>query len=216
MPTALIQPVPQFNFTITMWDVPTNSGAASVLTSVGSALLDVAAQLLFGAFSEVQGLDVDIEFESFQEGGLNTRPHHFFKAAKFHNLILKRGTTFNTAIWDWHNQVVSGNTKVRKSGMVVLYDRGGPNLLGAGLPGLDRIPTAAWMFENGLPERIQGPTLNAKGNEIAIESLEIKHEGLRRMSPSMIPGFVDINSALGTAAAASAAGAMAGGAALLS
>src|SRR5262245_48008022 len=138
MSTSIVQPATQFNFTVTMWDAPENSDFSSIATSVGTALLDVASQALFGAFSEVQGLNADIEVETYQEGGLSTRPHRFFKAAKVGNLTLKRGVTLNTAIWDWHEQVVTGTKKVRKSGLVVLFDRGGPNLLGAGIPGLDR------------------------------------------------------------------------------
>lgn len=216
MPTSIVQPVPQFNFMVTMWDTPASSDTTSVLTAVASAALDVASQILFGAFSEVTGLNADIEIESYQEGGLNTQPRKFFKNAKYHNLSLKHGVTFNTAIWDWYQQVLTSKKKIRKSGMVVLLDRGGPNLVGAGLPGLDKLPVAAWMFDNGLPERIQGPTLNAKTNEIAIETLEISHEGLIRMSPGMIPGLADISSLIGAAAGLGAAGTLAGGAALLS
>src|SRR5271157_1520908 len=43
---------------------------------------------------------------------------------------------------------------------------------------LTRLPIAIWSFSNGLPEKLQGPGLNAKSNEIAIETLEIAHEGL--------------------------------------
>lgn len=214
MSIPLIQPVPQFNFTVTLWDSPTQD-ANSLLTSVASAAINVATQFLFGAFSEIQGLNADIEIETYQEGGRNTRPHRFFKLAKYQNLILKHGVTSSTAIWDWHEQVRTGVKKVRKNGMIILYDRGGPNLVGAGLPGLDRIPTAAWTFDNALPERIQGPTLNAKSNEIAIETLEMSHEQLQRLSLSMIPGFSELNSALGSALGAGASGALAGAAAAL-
>lgn len=215
MPTALVQPATQFNFTITLWDAPQDASAESVVTGLATGLLDVGGQLLFGAFSEVQGLQQDIEVETYQEGGLNNRPHRFFKAAKYQNLTFKRGVTLNTSIADWHAQVVTGTKKVRKSGMVMLMDRGGPNLTGFALPGLDRLPVAAWIFSNGLPERIQGPTLNAKSNEIAIESMEISHEGLSRVSLSMIPGFTDINSAIQGAAALGASGVAAVGAALV-
>jgi phage tail-like protein len=210
----IIQPVPQFNFTVTMWDAPAQNDTGSILTSVASAAIDLVSQFFFGAFSEIQGLNADIEIETYQEGGQNTRPHRFFKHSKYQNLILKHGVTSSTAMWDWHEQVRTGVKKVRKNGMIILYDRGGPNLVGAGLPGLDRIPTAAWTFDNALPERVQGPTLNAKSNEIAIETLEMSHEQLQRLSLSMIPGFADINSALGGLAGAGAAGAMAGAAAL--
>ncbi|WNO11499.1 phage tail protein [Teredinibacter sp. KSP-S5-2] len=210
MTTALIQPAPQFNFSVVLWDTPQSTEFGDIATSVGSALIDIGSQMLFGAFNEVQGLDSDVEVETYQEGGLNKHPHRFYSKGKYRNLTLKRGCSFNTSMWDWHNQVIAGKQKLRKSGIVILFDRGGPNLVQAGLPFLDRMPVSAWMFDNGLPERITGPQLNAKGNEIAIESMEISHEGLVRLSPSLIPGFADINSALGGLAAAGAAAAVAG------
>lgn len=218
MTVGLIQPVPNFNFTITMWDVPVDpvtdkNALGATLTSVASAALDLLGTTIFGAFAEAQGIDSDLEIETYQEGGLNTQPHRFFKHTKYQNLVLKKGVTSNAAIWDWHNQIVSNKKKVRKSGVLVLYERGGLNLVGAGLPGLDRMPAAIWMFNNGLPERVHGPSLNAKGNEIAIETLEISHEGLQRVSPSMIPGLSDINSALGGAVGLGSAGAGAAAAA---
>jgi phage tail-like protein len=92
---------------------------------------------------------------------------------------------------------------VRKNGIVLLTDRGGgataltdgPTALG--LPGLDKLPVAVWFFRNALPEKLQGPSLNAKSNEIAIETLELAHEGLYRMGPSMIPGIGDVADLIG-------------------
>jgi hypothetical protein len=56
------------------------------------------------------------------------------------------------------------------------------------VPLLDRTPVAIWQFTDGLPEKLVGPSLNAKGNDIAIESLEIAHEGLIRLSPVQVSG----------------------------
>ena len=105
----------------------------------------------------------------------------------------------------------------------MLYERNGLDLTGraaravtgnpvagAGLPLIDRTPVAMWMFHRGLPERVKGPQLNAKGNEVAIETLEISHEGLQRMSLSMIPGIANLNAALGATIGLGAAGAGAG------
>ncbi len=211
----IFEPAPNFNFTVTMWDVSKNDDdGIGVGTSLLSAAISLGGSLLFGAFSEVQGIDADLELETYQEGGFNTRPHKFMKYTKYQNLVLKKGVTNSAAIWDWHNQVVSNNQIVRKSGLVTLYERNGLGLAGAGLPGIDRTPVCMWMFTNGLPERVRGPQLNAKGNEIAIETLEISHEGLQRLSLSMIPGLSDISAALGEAVGLGAAAAEAGVSAL--
>jgi phage tail-like protein len=166
---------------------------------------NLAAQFIFGGFSECQGLNCELETETYQEGGRNDAPHRLVKWAKPSNLVLKHGVTFNPGIWDWYAQVLNGGTpQNRKNGMIMLLDRGGPGLVGGGLPGLDRTPIAVWTFQNGLPEKVQGPTLNAKGNEIAIETLEISHEGLQRVSASMIPGLGDVGGAIGGAVAGAA------------
>ena len=55
------------------------------------------------------------------------------------------------------------------------------------LDGFDHKAVAGWFFSNALPERLTGPVLNARGNEVAIETLELSHEGLLRLS-SLPPG----------------------------
>ena len=98
---------------------------------------------------------------------------------------------------------ISQKAPKRKNGFILLTDRGtgvsaafgGPTSLG--LPLLDKLPIAVWFFQNGLPEKLQGPGLNAKTNEIAIETLEIAHEGLVRLGPAMIPGVGDALAGLG-------------------
>lgn len=178
----LFQPAPNFNFTVSMWDAD-----ASLLGQIAGAVVSA----ILGGFQEVQGLQAEFDVDSYNEGGRNDSPHRFLKWTKYPNLVFKSGVTFNPSLWDWYRGNATGTGKrTRKNGIIMLMDRGGPNLVGAGLPGLDRIPVAAWTFTNGYPEKLQGPGLNARGNEIAIETLEISHEGLERVSPTMIPGGV--------------------------
>jgi len=208
MPNALFNPAPGFDFWVTMWEVqgPDYFGdllpgaAGSAIAGVASALVSVGSSFLFGTFSEINGLDSRIELEDYQQGGDNATPRRFFQHGSYPELVLKRGMTFDTSIADWYYQVKAGaRARIRKDGIVLLMDRGGPNVTGLGLPGLDRVPVAGWIFHRAIPKRIVGPTLNAKGNEIAIETLELAHEGLDRLSPSLIPGFADFSAALGGA-----------------
>jgi phage tail-like protein len=55
------------------------------------------------------------------------------------------------------------------------------------LESLDHTAKAGWFFTNALPDRLVGPGLNARGNEIAIESLELSHEGLFRLPVGNLP-----------------------------
>lgn len=212
----LIQPTTVFNFMVNMWDVqgPTVLGidTAHPAAAAAGAVANLASQALLGAFSEVSGLDAETDVETYDEGGRNYSPHRFYTRAKFQNLTLKRGITPNPDLWDWHHQVAYAqqSTRIRKSGIIILFDRGGVPV-GVPLPAnLGRIPVAAWYFERGLPVRMQGPSLDAKRNEIAIETLEIAHEGIRRVSPAMIPGMGDLSAAFGGLVGAAVGGAVAG------
>lgn len=195
----LVNPVPVFDFTVILMNVTPGSG----LTPVPGAAAGVASAALTGTFAEVSGLNAEMETEEYREGGLNTGPHKFIKWGKYPNLVFKRGVTPNTDLWDWYYQVLYGDQAVlRKNGIVVLTDRSAaaagavlPSI--PGLTGLGRLPIAVWSFSNGLPEKLQGPGLNAKSNEIAIETLEITHEGLTRLGPAMVPGIGDAMASVG-------------------
>ena len=196
----LVNPVPVFDFTVILMDATPSSG----LTAVLGAAAGVASAALTGTFAEVSGLNAEMETEEYREGGRNTGPHKFVKWGKYPNLVCKRGVTPNTDLWDWYYQVLYGDQSVlRKNGIVVLTDRTAAGAGGAvlaaipGLTGLGRLPIAAWSFSNGLPEKLQGPGLNAKSNEIAIETLEIAHEGLTRLGPAMVPGIGDAMASVG-------------------
>jgi phage tail-like protein len=201
---SLVNPVPVFDFTVILTDATPSSGLGAVIGAVAG----VASAALTGTFAEVSGLNAEMETEEYREGGRNTGPHKFIKWGKYPNLVFKRGVTPNTDLWDWYYQVLYGNQAVlRKNGLIVLTDRsaaGSPTgVLSAvpGLTGLGRLPIAVWSFVNGLPEKLQGPGLNAKSNEIAIETLEIAHEGLTRLGPAMVPGVGDVLGAVGGVAA---------------
>ena len=188
----LVNPVPVFDFTVVMMDARPESSAG--LTDLVGAGVGLAKSAILGSFAEVSGLNAEMETEEYREGGSNAAPHKFIKWGKYPNLVFKRGMTANADIWDWYYQVIYKTANpVRKDGLVLLTDRGpgapGGSPAPLGLPGPDRLPVAAWFFRSALPERLQGPQLNAKSNEIAIETLELVHEGLYRLGPSMLPGI---------------------------
>jgi phage tail-like protein len=198
----VLNPVPVFDFNVFMMDAKPDSSFG--LTDLPGAAVGLAKSALFGSFAEASGLNAEMEIEEYREGGNNTGPHKFIKWGRYPNLVFQRGVTPNTDIWDWYYAVLyRSRNPVRKNGIVVLTDRGsgvsalagGPTSLG--LPGLDRAPVAIWFFRNALPERLHGPQLNAKSNEIAIETLELAHEGLYRLGPAVIPGVGDALASVG-------------------
>jgi phage tail-like protein len=207
MPDVLVQPALAYNFWVLLWEVqgPGLFGAqpptATERFAIGlaSGVLSAVSQALFGAFSDATGLNSNLEVETYQEGGNNGAALKFPKWGKYDNIVLKRGVTPRTSLWDWHEQIVTGAEPVlRKSGLIILFDRGGP-VDGAASAGLARIPLAAWYLDNAFPEKVTGPTLDARSNTVAVESVELVHEGLHRVSPSMIPGGADVMSSFGGA-----------------
>ena len=160
----LMNPVPVFDFTVFLMDAKPIRSGTDLLAAAGGAALGAVKSLLTGTFSEVSGLNAEMETEEYREGGRNTGPHKLVKWGKYPNLVFKRGVTLNTDLWDWYYQVLYGQKDLlRKNGLVLLTDRGsgvssalgGPTPLG--LPVVDRLPVAAWSFSNGLPEKLQGP-----------------------------------------------------------
>jgi phage tail-like protein len=115
-------------------------------------------------FTEVSGLDDETEIIEHRTGDLENRVVKLPGLKKFPNIVLKRGFTQDDALWRWRKQVMDGRTE-RRSGSIVLHNEA-------------REPALRWNFTAGWPSKLQGPALNAKNNEVAIETLEIAHEGL--------------------------------------
>jgi phage tail-like protein len=85
--------------------------------------------------------------------------------AKFRNITLKRGTfKGDNDYFEWL-QTVQMNTVERRSITISLLDENGA-------------PAVTWKVKNAFPLKLQSTDLKAEGNEVAIETLEIAHEGL--------------------------------------
>jgi phage tail-like protein len=70
-------------------------------------------------------------------------------------------------LYDWHRQIVLGEV-VRKDGSIIVLDRQGNEV-------------ARWNFVRAWPTKYDIPDFNASGNEVAIETLELAHEGVERV-----------------------------------
>jgi phage tail-like protein len=117
------------------------------------------------AFSEVRGLESEtavIEYRSGAENVMRKLPG----LTKFRNIVFRRGVTQDRELWDWRQNIVEGNPDRRNGSIILLDDQ--------------RTEVVRWNFRNGWPCKWEGPALNAKANEVAIETLEIAHEGLER------------------------------------
>ncbi len=123
-----------------------------------------------GIFREVSGLDSEtevIEHRVTGKGG-NLIIHKVPGALKWSNITLKRGITDNKNLHDWRKQIEQGQIQSsRKNGSITCYDPAGT-------------PIAKYTFTKGWPCKWKGPSLDATKNELAIEEMEIAHEGLQR------------------------------------
>jgi phage tail-like protein len=117
-----------------------------------------------GGFSECTGLDTESAVIEYRNGNEDTTVRKIPGLKKFGNIVLKRGITRGRELWEWRKQVMDGRTE-RRSGSIILLDEGREEVL-------------RWNFHRGWPARWSGPALNSMANEIAIETLEIAHEGL--------------------------------------
>ena len=120
-----------------------------------------------GTFSECSSLSTDIDFSDYSLGSEENTARKQPGLKKFSNITLKRGMTENMILWNWHKAVTDGCI-VAKEGVVTLLDEA-------------REPALKWRFKNGWPSKWVGPSLNPTGNEMAVEILEITHEGLERI-----------------------------------
>jgi phage tail-like protein len=118
------------------------------------------------AFHEVSGFDSTIDVIEHREGGENTTPRKLPGMTKHSNIVLKWGMTDDAELYRWHYNAVRGIVQ-RKNGSIVLLDR-------------QRQEKARWNFFLAWPSKWDGPDFNAEGNDVAIETLELAHEGLER------------------------------------
>jgi len=117
-----------------------------------------------GSFTEVSGLDVEIAVIEYRNGSEDITVRKLAGLKKFSNITLKRGIIGDLTFWIWLVAAMNGQVQ-RANGSVILLDE-------------SRNPVMQWNFKRGWPCKWDGPRLNAKTNEVAIESLEICHEGL--------------------------------------
>ena len=122
-------------------------------------------------FRECSGLDSESQVIESKETG-SKGPTVIKKlpgALKWGDIVLKRGYTDDMKLQEWRTKTVDGKlTDMRKNGSIVIYDYENKEVL-------------RWNFVNGWISKLQGPSLNAGGNDVAIESITIVHEGLTRI-----------------------------------
>jgi phage tail-like protein len=117
------------------------------------------------AFSEVSGLTADGDAVDYREGlDKNNNVRKLTGLRKYTNLVFKRGYVQNDELWKWYQNIANGKDD-RRDGSVILMNEAHEEVI-------------SWNFVKAWINKIEGPSLNATGNQVAIESMELQHEGL--------------------------------------
>lgn len=118
------------------------------------------------SFQEVSGLDIEAQVIEYRHG--NSKEFSTIKMPgikKSSNVTLKKGVfKGDNTFWDWFN-AIKLNTIERKTVVINLLDEEGN-------------PTMSWTLNNAWPTKVTGTDLKSDGNEVAVETLEVAHEGI--------------------------------------
>jgi phage tail-like protein len=115
-------------------------------------------------FRECSGLDSAQDAIEYREGNEALTTRKLPGLVKYSNITLKWGITDDAELWAWRSKVVSGKIERRNGSIILLDDTGAEKV--------------RWNFREAWPSKWTGPSFNATGNDVAIETLEIAHEGL--------------------------------------
>jgi phage tail-like protein len=128
--------------------------------------VDLGSQLKAVAFQEVSGMDVENQIIEYRKS--NSPLFSTVKMpgiTKYGNITMKRGVFLNdNTFWNWHNEIKMNIIK-RRTVIIKLLDEGGK-------------VTMQWQLLNAWPTKISSTDLKSDGNEVAVDTIEIAHEGL--------------------------------------
>jgi phage tail-like protein len=117
-----------------------------------------------GYFTEVSGLNAEIETMTYNEGGRNDYVHRLPTRMKHPPLVLKRGVSKTKDLQDWFQDCYMGPK--RKPVSLTMVNEAGQGV-------------RAWSFAQAYPVKWTGPQFNAGQAAAAVESIEIVHDGLK-------------------------------------
>ncbi|MFK7929749.1 MAG: phage tail protein [Myxococcota bacterium] len=126
-----------------------------------------------GYFMEASGLKTSAEVFEIKEGGLNGRTHKRVGQSKWENIVLKVGLSPSNRLAQWRDKYLTDKftTGIRtdakeSTGHIALLDNAGKVL-------------RRYEFANAWPVSWEGPSLSSGGSDLAVETIEIAHSGLK-------------------------------------
>jgi phage tail-like protein len=121
--------------------------------------------IAIAGFSEAKLPEGRVEVVAYREGTDKTSASRLLPGrVEYGPVVLRRGFAGDPELFEWWNDVVQGNV-TRRNLVIVLLDE-------------QRNEVARWGIRRAWPSKWVGPDLRGLGNEVAIETLELSHEGI--------------------------------------
>lgn len=132
-----------------------------------------AQPLCAGAFSEVSGFEFTLTPKTIQEGGRNWGEVQLAGNTKFAPITLKRGITSLTDLYQWFDiSSRQANYALRLSGHIDVFDRS------VNSENKSAKPALRWELTRAMAVKFKGPDLSATSSQVAVEELQLVHEGM--------------------------------------
>ncbi len=120
-----------------------------------------------GSFSEVSGFDASIDVVEYRAGDDPAiTPTKLPGLVKYGNITLKWGAAETMVLYDWLIDITEGTIEKKTVTLTALDEEGSP--------------AASWRCINAWPVKYTAPDFNGTASEIAIETIELAHEGMTR------------------------------------
>jgi phage tail-like protein len=136
-------------------------------------------QVRVAGFAECSGLQLETKVLEYKEGGNNSTTLKFPEGSSYGNITLKRGLSKSNELVNWQVDVATGSfSKNKRPSLIDKNPTPGPKVA---ITLLNEKGDAikSWNLVRPIPVKWVGPDFKASGNEVAIESLEIAHEGFK-------------------------------------
>lgn len=126
----------------------------------------MALEFAPGAFKSCTGLGGELEVTTYAEGGRNDYVHQLPVRHSWTPIRLTKGIARDASLFAWYEAGLYGSLGARRDGAIVMLNSTG-------------LPSMVWTFTGGLASSWTGPEFTADQDALALESLEIKHEGVK-------------------------------------
>ncbi|MDQ4048379.1 MAG: phage tail protein [Actinomycetota bacterium] len=142
----------------------TTTANGKLLHPVKYFLLRVPDIDTVGLFTHCSGLSLEVEVFQYVEGGNNWMAHNLPTRLRYPNLVLKRGLSAEEKLLKWFEE---SRAKPNRKEVAIHFQTATRQIL------------RTWTFVGAYPVKWTGPTFEATSDVVALETLEIAHEGLK-------------------------------------